>query len=295
MQINVCFGINDNYCQHCACTIASILYNSNPKDKYSFYIISDYISDMNKQKIKALNYLRKFDITYFEIDPSEYEHVNKQLGPSSCFRFKAFDLLNFDKVIYLDSDIIVRKDIAELYNTNVDGYYCAGAEDICNVILKKKYSLSPTTLYINSGVMLINLNYCREHNVSKHISEFIQHPADWDEKGFNWGDQDVINYLWQDKIKGVDIKWNCMYNYNNSYTDKEYYHRVAKDPSIFHYITTNKPWLPGMRPHLKSEYFKYLKMTPWFQDYMFEYQLNENSLILSKLDEIKALIISNNK
>lgn len=292
MQINICFGISDNYCQHCACTIASILYNSNPKDKYNFYIISDYISDMNKKNFELLKHLRKFNITFLEVNVDEYLNldVNNQLGPSSFFRFKAFELLNCNKVIYLDADVIVRKDIGELFKTDIDGYYCAGVEDILNPYLKEKYNISSTSLYINAGVMLINLKYCRKNNVAQKIQEFLKTP--WE---IQWGDQDIINYIWQNGIKSVDLSWNCAYCYNNYYENKEYYHQMAKDPAIIHYITERKPWKPGMNPHLKTDYFKYLKMTPWFDDFMLGYQLEENSMILSKLDELKHLITSMNK
>jgi len=287
MEINICFGINDNYCQHCACTIASILYNSKPGDNYNFYIISDYISEVNKKNFESLKYLRNFKITYLIINPDEFKdlNTNNTLDTSTFFRFKAIELLQCDKVLYLDADIIVRKDIKELFETDVDGYFCAGVEDILNPFLKEKYKLSPTTLYINAGVMLINLKFCKEQNVSKRISEFLT--STWE---MQWGDQDIINFIWQDGIKGVDLTWNCMYCYNNYYEDKNYYHRMAKNPAIVHYITGCKPWIPGASPHLKTEYFKYLKMTPWFDDFMLKYQLEENALILNKLDELKLLI-----
>lgn len=290
MEINVCFGINDNYCQHCACTIASILYNSNPKDKYNFHIISDFISDMNRQKLESLKYIRKFKLFIHEVNIDDYLNldVNNQLGPSSFFRFKAFELFAFDKVIYLDADIIVRKDIGELYKTDIDGYYCAGVEDILNPYLKEKYNISPTSLYINSGVMLINLKYCREHNVSEKINEFLNTP--WK---IQWGDQDIINFIWQNGIKSVDLTWNCAYCYNNYYEDKDYYHKMAKDPAIIHYITSRKPWIAGMNPHLKLDYFRYLRLTPYYNEFMPLYQMEENSLVLSKLDELKALVLQN--
>ncbi len=289
MQINVCFGINDNYCQHCACTIASILYNSNPKDKYNFHIISDYISEINKQKLESLKYIRDFKLNIHQVNVDDYLNldVNNQLGPSSFFRFKAFELFDFDKVIYLDVDLIVRKDIAELYEIDVNDYYCAGAEDLVAPRKIQEYNMAPDTNYINAGVMLLNLKYCREHNVSEMLKVFLS--GTWE---IQWNDQDILNYLFQHKIKFVDIKWNCTY-YTSLYKDQEYFHRMAKDPSIIHYISFAKPWIAGMNPHLKLDYFKYLRLTPYYNEFMPLYQMEENSLVLSKLDEIKSLILQN--
>ena len=62
--------------------------------------------------------------------------------------------------------MIVRKDIAELYEIDVNDYYCAGAEDLVAPRKIQEYNMAPDTNYINAGVMLLNLKYCREHNVS---------------------------------------------------------------------------------------------------------------------------------
>ena len=63
------------------------------------------------------------------------------------------------------------------------------------------------------------------------------------------------NYIYQEKILPIDIKYNFMYAYHNSYKDQEYYHRLAADPHNIHYLTANKPWVPGSSPYRKEEYF----------------------------------------
>lgn len=70
---------------------------------------------------------------------------------------------------------------------------------------------------------------------------------------------------------------------------------MAKDPSIIHYISFVKPWIAGMNPHLKLDYFKYLRLTPYYNEFMPLYQMEENSLVLSKLDELKALVLQKSK
>jgi lipopolysaccharide biosynthesis glycosyltransferase len=287
-MINICFGINDAYCQHCGVTIASILYNSNPEDDYTIYIITDYLSEENRQHLNNLKLIREFNLEILIVSNEDYEDLNigNNLGPSAFFRFKAFDLIKTDKVLYLDCDLVVRKDIAELYNTKIeDGYYCIGIEDIIAPQMKKKLELSPTTLYINSGVMLINLDYCRKCNVYEMICDFIDSP--WERK---WQDQEIVNHLFQDKIQGVDIKWNCMYGYVNYYEDRQHYEENAKDPAIVHYITHRKPWVPGEFCHLKSDYFKYLRITSWFQDFMFEYRIREMDIMFRQIDDLSCKI-----
>lgn len=289
MEINICFGISDEYSQHCACTMASILYNSKPQDKYHFYIITNYISKYNQKCLKSLRYIKNFKLSFLYVDAKQFSNLNvdNNLGESTFFRFKAFGMPKIDKLIYLDVDLIVRKDIGELYNTNVEDHYLAGAEDLVAPEQIKKYELSPTTTYINAGVLLLNLNYCRTHNALKQLIDFVNKP--WEKQ---WNDQHIINYLFQNKIKPVDIKWNCTY-YASMYENQEYFHEMAKDPSIVHYIGPNKPWLPNCNPHLKNDYFKYLAMTPYFENFIKLYQsetfrllLNDNNEIHNKLNQI---------
>lgn len=265
MEINICFGLNDEYCQHCACTIASILYNSDKEDDYNIHILTDYISDKNKKRLDSLKSIRGFKIKYYNVSAKEFETLrpDHNLGLSSFFRLKAFELFKFDKVLYLDCDLIVRKDIKELYATDITDYYCAGVEDIIGKNLIEKYNLCLTTTYVNSGVLLINLENCRKNDISKKLFEFLEAPYD-----DRMADQDLLNYILQNHILALDLKWNCMYKFHNTYDDKDYYDKVAKDPSIIHYITEKKPWTPNSDQHLKYDYYKYLKMTPYYEEFM---------------------------
>ena len=83
-----------------------------------------------------------------------------------------------------------------------------------------------------------------------------------------------------------------MYSYKNCYQDQNYYHSMAQNPAIMHYITANKPWVAGSDPHLKYEYFKYLKLTPYYYEFMLQYNMEENGIILKKLDEINQKLSS---
>ncbi len=283
MKIHVCFGINDCFCQHCAATIASILYNSDFKDDYVVHIISDYISDKNKQRFKQLKSIRKFKLDFIKVDSSEYCNLNvdNSLGSSAFYRFKAFNLKGIDKILYLDVDTIVRRNIAELYKTNVDGYFCAGAEDLVAPRNIKDFNLSPTTTFINSGMILINVKYSREHNAFGLLQDFVS--SYWDRA---WNDQAIINRVFQNKILPVDITWNYT-PYPSMYKDQKHFEELRNNPAIIHYIGFRKPWNPMYDVHLKSEYFKYLYLTPWYEQFILQYKVEQNDLIYGAISEIK--------
>lgn len=264
MEINVCFAIDNNYAQHTGCVIASILKNSDISDKYNFYIISNGIADKNKEFFEKLKSIRDFELSFLDVDNKDFGGIDlNHLGYPTLYRFKIFELINKDKILYLDSDMVVRKNLRELYETDITDYLWAGVEDILNPYCKYKFKMRPDSTYINAGVVLLNLKKCREENISEKLFELAQ--SAW-QKRDKLNDQDMINIVSQAQIKIVDFKWNCMYCYNNYYSSEEEYHEMAKDPSISHYITENKPWVAGSNPYNKEEYFEYLKLTPWYSE-----------------------------
>ncbi|MBQ8475916.1 glycosyltransferase family 8 protein [bacterium] len=286
-MINICFGLNDNFCEYCAAAIASILYNSNTKDDYHIYIISDFISEINKKKLNALKEIRKFKLTFLKFDVNEVKHLKDNgLGISTYFRYKMFDLIKDDKVLYLDCDIIVRCDIKELFDIDLEGNLAAGVEDIISIHQKEVTKLSPNSTYINAGVMLFDLKQCAREGINKKLKDFLK-----TSNGLTWHDQHTLNYILQERIKIVDMTYNHMYSYKNSYKDKDYYNSLKDSAKIIHFITDYKPWKAGCEPYRKEEYFKYIKLTPYYQDFMLKYLADENKILSDKLNKLEELIV----
>lgn len=282
MDINIGFGINNDFCQHCACSIASILANANPNDNYNFYIIYNEISEKNISNFYKLKRIKPFNIKFIHINPSEYTKYAKfsSVNQSSFFRFKLFSIKDVDKILYLDSDIIVRKDIKDLFSTNIDKYYIGGAKDILFESLKKQYNLSKNSIYINAGVLLINVKRTREVDMFEKVSAFNTLF-----KNYQYSDQDIINHAFQEQIAEFDITYNYCFPYKSEY-NHDYYYSISQDPSIVHYISNNKPWEPASTCYMKSEYFKYLKLTPYYKDFIDIYRIEENIAILNKLNNL---------
>lgn len=286
MQINIGLGLNEKFSQHGACTIASVLANADDNDSYHFYVIYDYLSEETIGKFEKLKKIRPCDIEYIPIDVDNIKDFTQYSNISNAcfFRIKLFELENVDKILYLDSDIIVRKNIKPLFSLNIEKYCIAGAKDIIWKTLKDKYNLSEKSIYINTGVLLINIKKTRKTNVLQKIKRFCELHKDKD-----YGDQDIINYIFQEQILEFDIKYNFCYPFQNEYK-KEKYDRIAEDPYIIHYITNNKPWNPGSTCFMKSEYFKYLKRTPYYKNFVESFQIDEMSKLFSKLNAIENKI-----
>lgn len=262
MKINICFGIDDAYAQHTGAVISSILENSSKEDEYNFYIISDGISKENKKKFNRLKKNRAFKISYLNFDTNilkKLDFNNSEIHYSGYFRLWAIDLIKQDKVLYLDSDLIVRKDLRELYKTDISNYLGAAVSDpmtkeLCQS-LATKYSLNSS--YMNSGVILLNLKRCREEGINQKLLYFLKENHD-----LITGYQDAINIVMQKRIKELDQKWNCI----NSIESKE--KTKTNKCGIIHWATLPKPWNLDIETFKSDEYFKYLKLTPWSDDFI---------------------------
>ena len=248
MRVNIAFGATEDWLQYTRITVASILANSNKEDKYHFYIMSNNFSEQIKSVFMLLNKIRPAEYHFIQINDDEFEGaIHDWLGVSSSYRLKLPSLTDLDKILYLDSDIIVLKDIAELYSYDIQNYYTAMVEDKCSMMMRRRVNLREDQLFFNGGVSLMNLKAFREHNLEEKIFKILR------ESTF-YTDQDVINDLCRDKILSLPLKWNVAWrpiklDYTPATTLQDFViykgrHEELlesqKDPALIHYL--QKPW-----------------------------------------------------
>lgn len=158
-------------------------------------------------------------------------------------------LTQYDKCIYLDSDVTVEGDIAEYYDIDISGYCLAGARDIGFSEREKKERMQLLNIenmdnYINTGTILMNLKEIR----NMHIEDSLEQGA---YKYYPCVDQDVFNSLCFGKVKVVSLRFNAMTRYTY-YGSKEhaamygnkFYEGAIDNPVVVHYIGGKvKPWV----------------------------------------------------
>lgn len=260
IDIHICFGFTDNYTPFTGCTIASILINSDLNDRYHFYLLSDYLSKEHKLFFERLKTIRDFKISFFNIDNNEFEGVKifEFWGISTYYRFKIFEAIKADKGLYLDSDMLVKDDLHELFETDIGNYLCAGVSDRNEKEeIKRLFQFKESSIYINGGVELFNLKKCRDNNIESKLFNLAKTL-----KNDYCVDQDIVNLVLQNKIKKLDTKWNTMHardieEYNSN---KDFYDNQVKKSVIEHY-TPEKPWNNSSKAYNKEEYLEYFRFT----------------------------------
>ena len=264
-NISICLSSDNNYTQHLAATISSILKTKNPNDKINIYILDGGISTQNKQNLSFFEKKYNCKITYLSPDTTKLNNctISKSdyISLATYYRLLIPELIqNEDRIIYLDCDIIVRHSLFDLYNLDFNNKLILGVQDIGGINIERLNSKN----YINAGVLLLNCEHMRKENTVNRLLDWCRDNQSLIQKH----DQDIINGCLSDLIGLIDDKFNAqVLRKNNSFFDK------IKDPVILHFISSQKPWSywkPLNSTPWAREYFEALKDTPW-EAFIYEY------------------------
>ena len=169
------------------------------------------------------------------------------------YRFLIPEVLTGEsRCIYLDTDIVVRHDLSELYATDLEGCVAAGVK---NPLLEERdpeiyrarcerLGIPDLKSYVNAGVLLLDLDALRASGLAESMKALVGH------NDFPYDDQDVFNVVLHGKIKTLPLRYNAMtcYLYERrqdlvrplfgaaEFAEAEY------DATVIHYVSHLKPW-----------------------------------------------------
>lgn len=270
-DIKIACACDNNYVTHCGALIASIFAN-NRKNRVEANILTDGISNENKRKLELLANEFNQEVKIVVIDSSLFSVFSKSVSKiklpiQTYYRliiptiFKAYD-----KILYLDVDMIVCADLAEIWNINLEDKVIAGVPDTARNIAPacKRLGYPISDSYYNAGFGLYNLNAMRKTGLwEKAIDIVMKNP-----EKLLYHDQDLLNCIYHGQFLEVSLKWNFMQPFfmlEPSVVDRQKAEldKYIHNPCIIHYTASLKPWFIECEHPYKSEYWKYLKMTPW--------------------------------
>lgn len=271
MDIVVCS--DNNFVMPTGVMLCSVCVN-NQESEITFHVVADQVSSENKKKLK--NIISSFQgktIVFYDagiINTTEIPTMedNARLTIATYYRLFLTEILpsTMRKVIYLDGDIIVRQTLKPLWDINLDNAAIAAIPD-SNSALDSFYErlVYPKKKgYFNAGVLLINLEYWRNHHLLSVFKDFMVHHADQ----IVYHDQDVLNYILKDYKIELPITYNLQtgFLWTEKNYDAKYYQEVDKtihNPAILHFNGAKKPWQKSCRHPYRSTFFKYQTQTVW--------------------------------
>lgn len=258
--IHIVFCVNNHYVTHLGAAMASVLQN-NPNTDFVFHILSADLTEESKKQIwKLKTRFPRFEVDYLVPPATLFQDLKLTIDYISIetyFRYVIADLLpDVDKALYLDADLIVTGDLKPLWQTPLSEgkktYLAAGVPDLWIERLGYKSSIGfqKEDVYVNAGVLLLNLKKMREQSVSK---QFFEMQKKWKDR-IRFQDQDIINLTLSGKMKVLD----SIYNFTSFHYKKEIAKR--KGAVIFHFTGSKKPWTKPCTHALKKVYRTYEKI-----------------------------------
>ena len=253
--VRLFFTVDDNYIPYLSVTIASIVRHASKKYKYHLTILHDGLSSKSKKAIRKFQNNKNIFVWFYDVTLKVHSlsvklDVRDYYTITTYYRLFLPDLFPlFNKGLYLDSDIVVRDDIAKLYFTDL-GDNLVGAVPDASVQLYDEFINyvhkvieMDHTKYFNAGVLLMNFKKLREFGLEKRVVNLLKRVT------FKVAqDQDLLNYLCKDKALLLDKKWNVM----------PLGERVS-EPFLIHYNLMFKPWnLENIM--YEEEFFKYAEL-----------------------------------
>lgn len=270
MQINpvhIAFCVNNLYVSYIAVTIKSLVENYQAQGGILIHVLTDYISKTNRYCLKEI--VNKYSYVALQIHEID-DVLLKNLRTNSWtiyawYRILLPNVLSIDinKVLYLDADTLVIDDLEDLFALDMTDKAVAGTLDP-QAPFEEPYvrcGYDSGKQYICSGVLLMNLDYWREHQLTEKIINWAKTNA----YRLKYPDEDAINYICQDSKIVLPLRYNVM-NYfflENIFYRQPYIEQLKEclqHPAIIHYAGWY-PWVKdGMQHCMCNMWLQYNKM-----------------------------------
>lgn len=276
-EIPIFFSTDDNYIPYLDVAITSLIENASKEFKYKIIVLNTGLNPENIAKVKK-NERVGFSIDFIDIT-EQIENIKSRFKDIYHFSVVTYYRLfiaslfpQYDKIVYLDCDLVVLGDISELYNTDIEKNILGAAPEqfVQNTAEFRDYAeialgVDPDK-YVNAGVLLINLKEFRNNKIEE---KFIKLITEYDFDLLD-PDQAFLNYLCQDKIYTLPNGWN-----------KEPTKLTCEgEKNIVHYALYKKPW--QYDDVIDGEYFwNYAKKSPFYL------QILENKADFGELERAK--------
>ena len=305
--MNIAYQCSNSFVGPLLVSIKSLLVNGK-YDSLKIFILS---KDFSKENLASVNELihshgYKVDAEIIRIPDFEKDYgmktddFNGKWTPNSYVRLFLSDLLpkEIEKVLYLDSDVLILKDLNELFDTNLEGYNAAACCDFLSEEYYKFLTLTDKDSYYNSGVILFNLKECR---ASKYVSKVVEEVNK--RKGFVFFvEQSIFNIVENNKILKLDAKYNLntialtlsekqidnLRKPINTYSSEEI-KKAKEDTAILHmttfFLVTNRAWFKKTNYKRKEVFREYALLTEHFSFYE-----DKRSIVKKGIDLVLKII-----
>lgn len=283
--VPIVFAADDAYAPMLTTTLVSLLENASPDRVYDLVVFERGITEQRKRAM--LTCVASYDnasLRFFSVGRLvagfDLKTNNEHITLETYYRFLIQEVLDvYDKVLYLDSDLIIEGDVAELFDVDVTGAYLAAAPDIdfqgkLNAPDGERMAYAQEVLrltepydYFQAGVLVLNTAELRRLHSAE---EWLQIATTVD---YLYDDQDILNAECQGRVVRLAPEWNVMHDCTGrvasvfSYAPADAFDAYVasrSNPKIIHFAGNEKPW-DNTSCDFAGSYWAYARMTPFYE------------------------------
>ncbi len=266
--IHIACGCDDHYARHTAAMLLSLSEHLSNDVQVNVYVLHD--DGLTETSVEAIRNSVPVNIEVHALYIDKLLMVGlptHRFHPACWHRIFLPDLLpELDRILYLDSDMLVVDNIEPLWATDLNDKLFGA---VVNPIYK--FMASPISYlglgspghYVNSGCLLMDLEKMRNSDFTEIIKQYaMAHPDN------SWPEQDAISALWGADCHKLHPRWNLQSTFFDLPQSQlpianGVIAEALADPAVIHFIGLHKPWHYLCRHVFRSEYFNVSKRTVW--------------------------------
>lgn len=192
-------------------------------------------------------------------------------GPISCARLVVAELLpDVDRCLYLDADTLTVSTLAPLCTIDIDDVPLAAVRNVVQPGMRQRLrsiGVTDPMRYLNSGVLLMNLDHLRRHDGVGSLLDFVHEHA----SELLWVDQDALNVVFDGQWLDLHPRWNAQNSFfkwtawSEEAVGPVLLQETLVDPAILHFEgpSMSKPWHYLSEHAYRDQYRATLADTPW--------------------------------
>jgi len=251
-MINVFVTLNHGYLEPLRVMLYSLC-ESNPGLNFRVYVAHSSLHPDDFERINSAVQPERCEIVNVSVPDNKFKDFpySERWPKEACYRIFAASILpaDLDRVLYLDPDLVVINNVEELYNLEFEGNLFAATShmlEIMQVYSRFRLKMAKNSVYINSGVMLMNLELLRNEQNTEKVFEYVRK----NKRKLLLFDQDILNALYCERtlavnplVYNLDEKYFKLNNIFNVPKDSRLDHEWVKNNTVIvHFCGKNKPW-----------------------------------------------------
>lgn len=291
-EIVLVSAADEAYAAGLAVTIRSALDHLGHDRRLRLFVLDGGLSSATRERLESSWTDPRLTLHWTPIPVERVRDapIDGHASPSVYSRLLMPELLPGDasKAIYLDSDVLVRRDLGLLWETPLDGHDTMAVRDASAPMIDsraalraypccrsyiwerpvanyRELGLAASSPYFNSGLLLVDVDRWRRERIGERAMDCLRenrpHVRFWD--------QYALNVVLAGRWGLLDPRWNQIAHlwlypsWRQSPFARSTFETMRSDPWIVHFTSAEKPWLPGCDSPYRQEFMRVARRTAW--------------------------------